>query len=167
MDQVLLPVQAKLSQDAALLIGNGLGRGMERHVFSHQHMQDRLLGGRKIRQDQRINKMELRGRPGNGFSDGFHQKIELAFEKVSGGEGLFTGADNDIRGFVGGQNEKLRIRMEADIPGGMDSVGEGGRQIEIHEDQIRAEFRHGILKIDLPKKKEVPAVEETKYISIE
>lgn len=24
---------------------------------------------------------------------------------------------------------------------------------EIHEDQIRAEFRHGILKIDLPKKK--------------
>ena len=38
---------------------------------------------------------------------------------------------------------------------------------EIHEDQIRAEFRHGILKIDLPKKKEVPAVEETKYISIE
>ena len=38
---------------------------------------------------------------------------------------------------------------------------------EIHEDQIRAEFRHGILKIDLSKKKEVPAVEETKYISIE
>ena len=38
---------------------------------------------------------------------------------------------------------------------------------EIHEDQIRAEFRHGILKIDLPKKKDVPAVEETKYISIE
>ena len=38
---------------------------------------------------------------------------------------------------------------------------------ELHEDQIKAEFKHGVLKIDLPKKKEVPAVEQSKYIAIE
>lgn len=38
---------------------------------------------------------------------------------------------------------------------------------ELHEDQIRAEFKHGVLKIDLPKKKEEPQIEEPKYISIE
>ena len=38
---------------------------------------------------------------------------------------------------------------------------------ELHEDQIKAEFKHGVLKIDLPKKKEAPAVEQSKYIAIE
>jgi HSP20 family protein len=38
---------------------------------------------------------------------------------------------------------------------------------EIHEDQIKAEFKHGVLKIDLPKKVTQPEIEENKYIAIE
>ena len=38
---------------------------------------------------------------------------------------------------------------------------------DLHEDQIRAEFKHGILKIDLPKKKEDPEIEAPRYVTIE
>ena len=37
---------------------------------------------------------------------------------------------------------------------------------EVHQDDIKAEFKHGILKLLVPKK-DKPAVEEKKYIAIE
>ena len=38
---------------------------------------------------------------------------------------------------------------------------------EITQEDIKAEFKHGILKLFIPKKEAKPAVEEKKYISIE
>ena len=38
---------------------------------------------------------------------------------------------------------------------------------DITEEDIRAEFKHGILKLFVPKKEVKPAVEEKKYISID
>lgn len=38
---------------------------------------------------------------------------------------------------------------------------------EVKQNEIKAEFQHGILKLFVPKKEEKPAVEENKYISIE
>ena len=38
---------------------------------------------------------------------------------------------------------------------------------DITEKDIKAEFKHGILKLFVPKKEVKPAVEEKKYISIE
>lgn len=37
----------------------------------------------------------------------------------------------------------------------------------ISQEDIKAEFKHGILKLTIPKKKAVPAVEKQNYISIE
>ena len=37
----------------------------------------------------------------------------------------------------------------------------------VTQDEIKAEFKHGILKLSIPKKEEKPAVEEKRYISIE
>lgn len=38
---------------------------------------------------------------------------------------------------------------------------------EVKQNEIKAEFQHGILKLFVPKKEVKPAVEENKYISIE
>ncbi|MBO5278701.1 MAG: Hsp20/alpha crystallin family protein [Lachnospiraceae bacterium] len=38
---------------------------------------------------------------------------------------------------------------------------------ELSEEDIKGEFKHGILKLFIPKKEEQPAVEQKKYISIE
>jgi len=38
---------------------------------------------------------------------------------------------------------------------------------QLHEDEIKAEFKHGILKLVFPKQDKKPAVEEKKYIAIE
>lgn len=38
---------------------------------------------------------------------------------------------------------------------------------EMEQEDIKAEFKHGILKLSIPKKEEKPAVEEKKYITIE
>ena len=38
---------------------------------------------------------------------------------------------------------------------------------DIENEQIKAEFKHGILKLTLPKKQAKPEVEEKRYISIE
>ncbi len=38
---------------------------------------------------------------------------------------------------------------------------------EVTQNEIKAEFQHGILKLFVPKKDRRPAVEENKYISIE
>lgn len=38
---------------------------------------------------------------------------------------------------------------------------------DIGQEDIKAEFKHGILKLFIPKKEAKPAVEEKKYISIE
>lgn len=38
---------------------------------------------------------------------------------------------------------------------------------DIKQDDIKAEFKHGILKLIIPKKEEVPQVEQNKYIAIE
>ena len=38
---------------------------------------------------------------------------------------------------------------------------------EVTEDDIKAKFENGILKLSIPKKEVTPAVEEAKYISIE
>ena len=38
---------------------------------------------------------------------------------------------------------------------------------DIGQEDIKAEFKHGILKLTIPKKEAKPAVEEKKYISIE
>ena len=38
---------------------------------------------------------------------------------------------------------------------------------DITEEDIKAEFKHGILKLFVPKKEAKPAVEEKKYITIE
>ena len=38
---------------------------------------------------------------------------------------------------------------------------------EVDPDEIKAEFKHGILKLFVPKKEAKPAVEENKYIAIE
>ncbi|MBS5064316.1 MAG: Hsp20/alpha crystallin family protein [Hungatella hathewayi] len=37
----------------------------------------------------------------------------------------------------------------------------------VTQEDIKAEFKHGILKLFVPKKEAIPAVEESKYISIE
>ena len=37
----------------------------------------------------------------------------------------------------------------------------------ITQDQIRAEFHHGILKLFVPKEDAMPAIEQKKYIAIE
>lgn len=41
-------------------------------------------------------------------------------------------------------------------------VGDG-----VTQDEIKAEFKHGLLKLSIPKKELKPAVEQNKYISIE
>ena len=41
-------------------------------------------------------------------------------------------------------------------------VGDG-----VTEDEIKGEFKHGILRLTIPKKEASPAVEEKKYIAIE
>ena len=41
-------------------------------------------------------------------------------------------------------------------------VGDG-----ITQDEIKGNFKHGILRLTIPKKEEKPAVEETNYITIE
>ena len=38
---------------------------------------------------------------------------------------------------------------------------------DVQQEDIKAEFKHGILKLFVPKKEAKPAVEEKKYISIE
>ena len=38
---------------------------------------------------------------------------------------------------------------------------------DVNEEDIKAEFKHGILKLFVPKKEALPAVEQKKYISIE
>ena len=38
---------------------------------------------------------------------------------------------------------------------------------DVKEEDIKAKFENGILKVTVPKKEEKPAVEENKYISIE
>ena len=38
---------------------------------------------------------------------------------------------------------------------------------DVKESDIKGEFKHGILKLFVPKKEVKPAVEEKKYISIE
>ena len=38
---------------------------------------------------------------------------------------------------------------------------------EVEQGDVQAEFKHGILKLFVPKKEQKPAVEEKKYISIE
>lgn len=38
---------------------------------------------------------------------------------------------------------------------------------EVEQEDIKAEFKHGILKLFVPKKEAKPAVEEKRYISIE
>ena len=38
---------------------------------------------------------------------------------------------------------------------------------DVKQEDIRAKFENGILKVTVPKKEEKPAVEENKYISIE
>ena len=38
---------------------------------------------------------------------------------------------------------------------------------EVDPGEIKAEFKHGILKLFVPKKEAKPAVEENKYIAIE
>ena len=38
---------------------------------------------------------------------------------------------------------------------------------EVHQDDIKAEFKHGILTLFVPKKEAKPAVEDHKYIAIE
>jgi len=38
---------------------------------------------------------------------------------------------------------------------------------QLCEDEIRAEFKHGILKLTLPKQNKKPIIEEKKYIAIE
>ena len=38
---------------------------------------------------------------------------------------------------------------------------------DVTEEDIKAEFKHGILKLFVPKKEAKPAVEEKKYITIE
>ena len=38
---------------------------------------------------------------------------------------------------------------------------------DVTEEDIKAEFKHGILKLFIPKKEEKPAVEQKKYVSIE
>ena len=37
----------------------------------------------------------------------------------------------------------------------------------VTQEDIKAEFKHGILKLFVPKKEAKPAVEEDKYINIE
>lgn len=38
---------------------------------------------------------------------------------------------------------------------------------EVQQEDIKGEFKHGILKLSIPKKEQKPAVEEKRYISIE
>ena len=38
---------------------------------------------------------------------------------------------------------------------------------DVTEEDIKAEFKHGILKLFIPKKEAKPAVEQKKYVSIE
>lgn len=38
---------------------------------------------------------------------------------------------------------------------------------EVTQDEIKAEFKHGILKLTIPQKERRPAVEQNKYIAIE
>mgnify|MGYP001624794428 CR=1 FL=1 len=38
---------------------------------------------------------------------------------------------------------------------------------DLTQEDIKAEFKHGILKLTIPKKEEQPAVEDKKYIAIE
>lgn len=38
---------------------------------------------------------------------------------------------------------------------------------EVTQEEIKAEFKHGILKLTIPKKERKPAVEQNKYIAIE
>ena len=38
---------------------------------------------------------------------------------------------------------------------------------DVTEEDIKAEFKHGILKLFVPKKEAKPAVEQKKYVSIE
>ena len=70
------------------------------------------------------------------------------------------------------KEKKDGYELEIDLPGfKKDEAGACQRSYyvgeDITEEDIKAEFKHGILKLFVPKKEVKPAVEEKKYISIE
>ena len=71
-----------------------------------------------------------------------------------------------MKGFIG------NISYEVVLPVDLDQIAievsfEKRMMEDITEEDIKAEFKHGILKLFVPKKEAKPAVEEKKYITIE
>ena len=91
-----------------------------------------------------------------GFKkDQINLELQNGYLTVSAAKGL----DKDEK------TEKGKLIRQERYAGAMQRsfyVGE-----DITEEDIKAEFKHGILKLFVPKKEAKPAVEEKKYISIE
>ena len=91
-----------------------------------------------------------------GFKkDELHLELNDGYLTISAEKGL----DKDEKD----KNDKY-IRRER-YAGSMSRSFYVGANVE--QEDIRAEFRHGVLKLFVPKKEAKPAVEQKKYISIE
>ena len=123
----------------------------ERKLYGHN---GRNLMKTDIREDEAGYELEI-DLP--GFSkDEIKVSLEAGTLTISASKGL----DQDV------QEEKTGkyIRRER-YAGACERsfyVGE-----EVNEEDIRGEFKHGILKLFVPKKEAKPAVEEKRYIAIE
>ena len=89
--------------------------------------------------------------------DGYKEDEEILFLVDLFGGSPYNAAFETVIG-----QDRMDVITGLSLPMLIDVVG-----IRTTEEDIKAEFKHGILKLFVPKKEVKPAVEEKKYISIE
>ena len=89
--------------------------------------------------------------------DGYKEDEEILFLVDLFGGSPYNAAFETVIG-----QDRMDVITGLSLPMLIDVVG-----IRTMEEDIKAEFKHGILKLFVPKKEVKPAVEEKKYISIE
>lgn len=91
-----------------------------------------------------------------GFKkDEVQASLENGYLTISAKKGLDTDTEKESGRYI--RRERYAGACERSF-----FVGE-----HISQEDIKGEFKHGILKLTIPKKKAVPAVEKQNYISIE
>ena len=139
--------------------------------------QERKAAADKARKDRKVYKKLYGRRAGNlmktdiqEMKDGYKMEVDLpGFKKdeitVELDDGYLTisaakGLDQDEKEKESGRY--IRRERYAGACSRSFYVGEG-----VTEEDIKAEFKHGILTLVVPKKEAKPAVEQKKYIAIE